>query len=232
MTRAETVDEQYGDETRLARRRSVWRPGPGGRTPEDVAADAVRAAAPRRLLDIGCGTGAFASRLAGENPRAHVVATDRSKRLVQLVRRRGLTVHVADAGRIPFRDDSFDCVTAMWMLYHVPDLDEALGEVRRVLRPGGIFVAVTNGDEHLADLLRAAGGGPLLTQFSSENGAAALRRHFASVARTAVATSAVFPDTGGARAYLATFDATLAAGLPERPGPLTCAGSTAVFVAR
>ena len=49
-------------------------------------------------------------------------------------------------------------VAALWMLYHVPDVDRAIAEVRRVLRPGGLFVAVTNGDGHLADLRVECGG--------------------------------------------------------------------------
>ena len=59
---------------------------------------------------------------------------------------------------LPFGDEAFDVVAALWMLYHVPDVDRALAEIRRVLRPGGLFVAVTNGDGHLADLRREAGG--------------------------------------------------------------------------
>ena len=76
--------------------------------------------------------------------------------MVELTRERGVDARVADAMDLPFEDASFDAVVAMWMLYHVPDLDVALAEVRRVLRPGGLFVAVTNGDAHMAGLLRAS----------------------------------------------------------------------------
>jgi ubiquinone/menaquinone biosynthesis C-methylase UbiE len=59
---------------------------------------------------------------------------------------------VAPAISIPVADDAADIVVAAWMLYHVPDLDAVLREVRRVLRPGGTLVAVTNGAAHLAAL--------------------------------------------------------------------------------
>jgi ubiquinone/menaquinone biosynthesis C-methylase UbiE len=59
---------------------------------------------------------------------------------------------VAPAISIPVADDAADIVVAAWMLYHVPDLDAVLREVRRVLRPGGTLVAVTNGAVHKAAL--------------------------------------------------------------------------------
>jgi ubiquinone/menaquinone biosynthesis C-methylase UbiE len=139
---------------------------------------------------------------------------------------------VADVQALPFVRGCFDAVAALWMLYHVPDLDAALAEVRRVLRPGGLFVAVTNGDQHLADLLRASGGEPVVTGFSSENGASVLRRHFATVQREDIATRAVFPDHAAAAAYLRTFDPRLADGLPVFDGSRTYAGATTVFLAR
>ena len=80
------------------------------------------------------------------------------------------------------------------MLYHVRDLERALNEVRRVLRPGGTFVAVTNGNDHLAELRIEAGGKRDITQFSSETGESVLRRRFADVRRHDLETRAVFPD--------------------------------------
>ena len=82
---------------------------------------------------------------------------------------------------LPFGDESFDVVAALWMLYHVADVDKALAQIRRVLRPGGLFVAVTNGDGHLADLRREAGGDAEVTGFSTQNGEAQLRAHFTEV---------------------------------------------------
>lgn len=226
-----TVGGQYADESRLSTRASVWQPTADGRTPQDEAAAVVRSAHPTDVLEVGCGTGAFAQRLSGQNPSARVIAIDQSERLVALTRERGVDARVADIQALPFADDAFDAVVALWMLYHVPDLDAGLAQVRRVLRPQGTFVAVTNGDHHLADLLIFAGGAPLVTGFSSENGEQALRRHFGSVQRCDLRTRAIMADHAAAQAYLATFDADLAARLPGFEGLREYAGATSVFVA-
>jgi len=57
---------------------------------------------------------------------------------------------LADAQALPFPDATFDVVTARHMLYHVPDIGKALSEMRRVLKPGGYFLAVTNTHGYMA----------------------------------------------------------------------------------
>ena len=226
------VAGQYATEGRLENRRSAWRDSADGRNPVDSAARAVHDDRPATVLEVGCGAGQFAARIAAENPRARVVATDLSPRMAELTASRGVAAQVADVQALPFGDGAYDVVAALWMLYHVPDLDAGLAELRRVLRPGGLLVAVTNGDEHTADLRREAGGAPVVTAFSSENGEQALRRHFRDVAREDITTRAVFDDHDAAASYLASFDEELAAGLPYFDGPRTYAGATTVFLAR
>ena len=231
MVERQRVVEQYRDESRLDTRQSVWRDSADGRNPQEAVATAIRAMSVRRVLEVGCGTGSFAARLASENPQATVIATDRSERFVELTAARDLPVVLADVERLPFPDSHFDVVVAMWMLYHVADLDGGLAEIRRVLRPAGRLVAVTNGDEHLATLLSAAGGSPLVTRFSTENGVSTLRRHFGSVEQDDITTRAVFESHAHAVAYIATFDPGLAARLPYFEGSREDSGATSVFVA-
>jgi SAM-dependent methyltransferase len=97
---------------------------------------------------------------------------------------------VTDAQALPFASDSFDVLMAMHMLYHVPDIELAAREMRRVLRDGGVCVAVTNGEtaqRSLKDLVEDVVGngwrwmGPSTGRFTVENGAVQLLAGFDSV---------------------------------------------------
>jgi ubiquinone/menaquinone biosynthesis C-methylase UbiE len=58
-----------------------------------------------------------------------------------------------DAQSIPFADETFDGVTANFMLYHVPDRPKAFAEIKRVLKPGGRFIAATIGNDHMKEMI-------------------------------------------------------------------------------
>jgi ubiquinone/menaquinone biosynthesis C-methylase UbiE len=97
-------------------------------------------------LELGCGTGFFLLNLmqAGVIAKGHV--TDISPGMVEVALRNaeqlGLPVEgrVGDAETIPYDDATFDLVVGHAMLHHIPDVEQALREVLRVLRPGGRFV--------------------------------------------------------------------------------------------
>jgi SAM-dependent methyltransferase len=97
-------------------------------------------------LELGSGTGFFLLNLmqAGVASRGHV--TDLSPGMVEAAVRNGAALgldvdgRVADAESIPYGDASFDLVVGHAVLHHVPDVELALREVLRVLRPGGRFV--------------------------------------------------------------------------------------------
>ena len=228
----ELVRRQYAQEHGLAVRRDSqlrFRDGPDA---FDVAFEAVAEAEPRRVLEVGCGMGNFAERVARKTS-AEVIATDLSPRMVELARERGLDARVADVQVLPFEDGEFDCAIANAMLYHVEDLDRALVELGRVLEPGGRLVAVTIGSEHLAELWELVGYRLPERPFSRENGAERLARHFAEVRREDVDAELVFPDASAVRDYV---DSTIFSGevprpLPDFEGPFRSGVRTTVFVA-
>jgi SAM-dependent methyltransferase len=227
----DAVREQYSSTARLETRRSVWQPDADGRTAQDVAVAALAELRPRRLLEVGPGTGAFAARCAAELG-CEVVAVDSSPAMVAATAAAGVEAMLGDVQQLPFRDGAFDAAVAAWMLYHVPDRDRAIGELARVLRPGGRLIAVTNGREHLAELWRLVEADPGETGFSAENGGDQLRRHFPSVEGHDLRPRALFADRRAVVDYLATLDrADLADRVGELDGPLLARGAATVFVA-
>ena len=227
----ELVRQEYSSESGLAGRSAAYRFAEGP-DPRELAVDAVTEVSPRRFLEVGCGWGWFSERVASETG-AEVIALDLSERMVDLARERGVDARVGDVQALPFPDDSFDCAAANWMLYHVPDVDRAVAELSRVLRPGGRLVAVTNSREHLAQLVELLGVEREEPVFSAENGERRLRPHFAEIESRDAAGWIVFPDRRAAQEYVDA-SAVLSTGgrqLPEFDGPLRVRRAPVVFVA-
>ncbi|RYC09569.1 class I SAM-dependent methyltransferase [Nocardioides zhouii] len=133
-----------------------------------------------RVLEVGCGAGEMAERIDAL-PGVSLVATDYSDDCVEETAARGVDARQADICYLPFDPESFDVVYAGWMLDHVRDIDRALAEVRRVLRPGGTFVAVTGGDVGAPEGRRH--------RFSGETGERMLSRRFSDVRRQDLETA-------------------------------------------
>jgi ubiquinone/menaquinone biosynthesis C-methylase UbiE len=124
----------------------------------DVGQDQVRAKLEKALgglggrtfgdaLEIGSGTGYFSLNLVQLGLIGRLTATDISPgMLTQLASTattlglRNVTTVVTEAETLPFDDESFDLVLGHAVLHHIPDLDRAFAEFRRVLRPGGTIV--------------------------------------------------------------------------------------------
>ena len=100
-----------------------------------------------RVLEIGPGTGYYTFEMAGRLDGGQVDIFDIQQEMIDHVMReadrRGVTNVVpalGDAQALPYSDDSFDAVVLITVLGEIPDQDRALGEVTRVLKPGGRLI--------------------------------------------------------------------------------------------
>jgi ubiquinone/menaquinone biosynthesis C-methylase UbiE len=110
-----------------------------------------------RVLDVGCGPGWFWNACTHLPDGMQLTLLDASAHMV--AQAAGRLTHlniadavVADAISLPFPDQSFDVVTAMHMLYHLPKPELVLQEMRRVLVPGGRCLVTTNNPRNLPQI--------------------------------------------------------------------------------
>ena len=98
------------------------------------------------LLDVGCGEGQLARAVKGRNPSMRVVGVDPTPRQIEVAEERGggVEYRVASADALPFETASFDAVLACLVFEHIDNLEGAVAEVTRVLKPGGIFLFLLN----------------------------------------------------------------------------------------
>jgi SAM-dependent methyltransferase len=144
---------QYVTDRNLVARQRLW---DHQDPPFDVVAwtlDLAGVTPSTPVVDVGCGNGHY---LAGVRDRgAWVVGLDLSIGMLTAAQT-SLSISpamvAADAAALPFPDRTFGVVLAPHMLYHVPARRAAAAEFRRVLVPGGVCVAVTNGARHIASL--------------------------------------------------------------------------------
>jgi SAM-dependent methyltransferase len=224
--------EQYATPDNLRARKSAYKNAEGD-DPRQFAFEAIAATEPHRVLEVGGGEGELAERLIKELG-VELVGIDQSAAMVEAQRSKGIDARVGDVQELPFDDGEFDVAVAAWMLYHVPDLDRGLGELARVLRPGGTLVAVTNGVDHLSELWDLAQRATDIGRFNfrSDNGEEVLSKHFASVeAREARGSVAMDDET--IRRFGASWDALGSlVKIPPVDGPVSVRRHSTVFVAR
>jgi demethylmenaquinone methyltransferase/2-methoxy-6-polyprenyl-1,4-benzoquinol methylase len=95
------------------------------------------------VLDLACGTGDFSLLIRQRLPGSQLVTVDLTERMLHLARARGLHNPVCgDACFLPFADGAFDAVFIGYGLRNFPDLKQAVREIERVTRPGGLLVSL------------------------------------------------------------------------------------------
>jgi ubiquinone/menaquinone biosynthesis C-methylase UbiE len=94
----------------------------------------------KRILDVGCGPGLYASLLIKNG--AVVIGLDISRELIRIAKKEAPTAEfiIGDAGRLPYKNSEFDIVIAPLVLHYLNSWDEALKGIHAVLKKGGIFI--------------------------------------------------------------------------------------------
>lgn len=115
----------------------------------DVVLEELRGERPRRILDLGCGTGLLTERIRRELGISSIVGADFSPGMLQQASRKypDIVWVRASALALPFAEASFDAITSTEAFHWFPDQSAALRECRRVLAPHGrLLVALVNPD--------------------------------------------------------------------------------------
>jgi SAM-dependent methyltransferase len=205
---------QYADDTNLRARQRFWVHQDPPFDFHSWVLDLAQLAPGQRVLDVGCGNGDYLRTL--DTRGLSVVGCDLSLGMIRAARHPSTVC--ADACAVPFTASTFDVVLAPHMLYHVEDRRSAIMEIRRVLRPQGLLVAVTNGEAHIASvraLVEAAVHptdpgwrmlDPATRAFSLESGAAQLELAFGRVdcVRPAAPRQMVIRDASVIAEYVAS----------------------------
>ena len=201
MSKTENVLQQYSDDKKLSIRsklhakHSTNKQGFGSWLFEKY-----RFSENTSILELGCGSGwqwEWDRKVEQLPQGCKLILSDFSEGMVNIARGRFYSYNAdvdfqkIDVQEIPYGDESFDVVIANHVLYHVPDLNKALSEVRRVMKNGGRFYSVTNGNGGMSLFLHKAlrNFDPKTEAFSQrysfslQNGGELLRKYFSSVER-------------------------------------------------
>jgi ubiquinone/menaquinone biosynthesis C-methylase UbiE len=126
----------------------------------------ARFATGKRVLEVGCGTGLLLSQMSSFAERASGI--DLSEGMLARARARGLEVVQGSATALPFADASFDVACSFKVLAHVRDVRRALGEMVRVVRPGGTVVAEFYNPRSLRALVKRWGPARAISDTTTE----------------------------------------------------------------
>ncbi len=162
------------------------------------------------VLDIGAGNGAYFEPIQSRIPQGTLIAGDLSMGMARCAALHPAAGHILnlDAERLPFPKHTFDVVLANHVLFHVTDVNRALSEIQRVLKPSGVLLASTNSQTNMPELdmlfkrvfgllgvrPKTASLAEPQPHFHLEDAPRLAARHFFAVARYDLPSVLIFPE--------------------------------------
>ncbi len=106
----------------------------------------------KMVLDICCGSGDFTKIISQIQPKARTIGLDNSKNMLKIAKSKNpkCSFILADAVNLPFKEDEFDYVTIGFGLRNIEQREIALAQIRKVLKPDGLFLHLDFGYHNLA----------------------------------------------------------------------------------
>lgn len=187
----------YKDDRLLAKRKALYQHTQPRYETSMETLTLLNTAPGMMVLDAGCGSGDLILKAAEQQPEATFIGIDVSAGMLREPQKAAALKHLpayflrADIQQLDFDPGTFDRAVALHMLYHVPDMNLGVQELRRVLKDDGICLVSLNSIESkpflrqmkakAATILACDQFPDMTVRLNLENGAELLKQHFANV---------------------------------------------------
>lgn len=171
-----------------------------------------------KILEVGCGNGIlWAKNMENLRKNIDVTLTEICEDMMDEAKlnlednSNIFNFIITDLNLLPFNDNSFDVVIANHILFFMKDIDLALSEIKRVLKPGGLVYCSTFGSNHMIELQELMLSfsssiriyeDKLSSKFGLENGESILNRYFSNIERVLYDDKLIVNDTNGILEYI------------------------------
>ena len=150
---------QYKSHKNLTNRMNLWSYGSNPESLQKWIFSKINLQENERILELGCGTGQlWLENYSNVPSTCSIVLSDFSQKMLNKAKENlkplnlPINFKVLDAQKIPYRNQDFDVVIGCHMLYHIPNIDKALVEISRVVKPNGRFITTTVSKNHIKEL--------------------------------------------------------------------------------
>jgi ubiquinone/menaquinone biosynthesis C-methylase UbiE len=192
------AEQQYKNLQNLNARMNLWSYGSNPVSLQKWIFSKIHLQENERVLELGCGTGQLWLENFNTVPsNCSIILSDFSTEMVnkassnlQLLNL-PIEFEIIDAEEIPYPDHTFDVVIACHMLYHIPNIQQALKSINRIMKPNSRFIATTVSKRHLQELKDFLSGFGLYSQekiwtknfseFRNETGIEILKSFFSDI---------------------------------------------------